>query len=477
MNKGKVLLNLTLASLRNSSFYRCANCAFSRVQLFCKFIHTFFKNINILRMTITILGGGIAGLSSAFYLATRNNIPKICLYEASSRVSGWINSERHDGYFFESSARTLRPKGLTGNTALELIELLGLENKVVPIKSDRVAGKFRLTITNNRFCEISPESDNQLKGLFGSEGPDTESIYDYAVRKFNKELADYVISPMVSGICAGDAREISASFLAKSSRSASFEQVELYKKARNERWNFYSLQGGLETLPKAILESLSRNSEVALNLNSSCKKIHFDGDGTAKVTINEEVHTATHLISALPSYRLAPLLKDQHPILANELSQLKSYDSVTVNLHFPSDNLNKQKGFGVFIPPLENSPILGITFDSSFVDMKGTTLTVILGGKDFEKHFGKNPDEKKLFETSLKQVKDILGISDEPDNYKVNIMRNSFPQYTVGHYARLERIKDYIKSNKLPLSLCGQSYDGIGINEVILSAKVAANSI
>lgn len=428
-------------------------------------------------MSVTILGGGIAGLSSAFYLATRNNIPIVRLYEASSRLGGWINSENHNGYYFESSARTLRPKGVTGNTTLELIQLLSLENKVVPITSERVAGKFRLTWAKNQLSVVTPEIDNDLKSLFSSEPSDSESIYDFTVKRFSKDLADYVISPMVSGICAGDPKEISASFLVKGRNSAAFEQVELYKRANRDRWSFYSLEGGLETLPKAIAENLSQNSGVSLNLNSDCKKIHFESDGTVKVTINEEVQTTSHLISALPGYRLAPLIAHQHPQLANELKELKNADVAMVNLHYASEDLLKEKGFGVFAPPTDTSTVLGITFDSWCFDMKGTTLTVILGGKQFDKIFGAKPDENSLLEASLKQVKEILNISEKPDNFKVTVLRNSFPQYTVGHYARLERIKNYITSNKLPLSLCGQSYDGIGINEVVLSSKLAAQSV
>lgn len=427
-------------------------------------------------MTITILGGGIAGLSSAFYLAARQNIPKVKLYEASSRLSGWINSECQNGYYFESSARTLRPKGITGNTTLELIHLVGIEDQIQPITSDRVAGKFKLTWSKNQVRKVTSEIDNDLKKLFSAEPSDNESIYDFTVKRFSQELAENVISPMVAGICAGDAKEISANFLVKGNgASAPFEQCELYKKARNEKWSFYSLSGGIGTLPKAIAEKLSHNKEVELNLSASCKRIHFESNGTVKVTINDEVHSTSHVISALPGYALAPLIEQQHPKLASELKQLKTADVAMVNLHYQSENLLKHQGFGVFIPPSENSPVIGIIFDSCCFDMKGTTLTVMLGGKQFENLLGNNADNEKLLETSLKNVKQILNISEKPDNFKVNIMRKSFPQYTVGHYARLVRIKEYIKSNKLPLQLCGQSYDGIGINEVILSAKNAAN--
>lgn len=446
-------------------------------------------------MNVIVLGGGIGGLSTgkrmlnlsvtnikektflAFYLATRNNIPKINLFEASSRLGGWIQSENYeDGYVFESAARTLRPKGITGNTTLELIQHLGLDDKVAPILSDRVAGKFRLTWSRNKINEYTPAIDTKLKALFGSSAAsDNESIYACALNMFDKEFADYVISPMVSGICAGDAREISSKFLIKGSNTKPFEPVELYKKAQKERWSFYSLKGGIQTLPNALSDKLSHNENVSIHLNSKCQQINFESDGSVKVIVNnEEVHHSNHLISSLPSHLLAPLIERQHPELANELKAMKCSDVAMVNLHFTSEDLLKHNGFGVFLPSVEKSPVIGIIFDSVFSDMKGTTLTVMLGG---EKWLAVNSSAETLLQTSLSYVAQILGISQKPDKFKVNILRNSFPQYICGHYQRLERIQSYIKSKNLSLSLCGQSYDGIGINEVIFQAKTAAMNV
>jgi len=42
-----------------------------------------------------------------------------------------------------------------------------------------------------------------------------ESIYSFVERHMGKGAADYLISPMICGICAGDAKEISVKFLMK----------------------------------------------------------------------------------------------------------------------------------------------------------------------------------------------------------------------------------------------------------------------
>lgn len=62
---------------------------------------------------IAILGGGITGLASAYYLTKELPRAKITVYEASDRLGGWLSSKRvpvKDGsVLFEAGPRTLRP--------------------------------------------------------------------------------------------------------------------------------------------------------------------------------------------------------------------------------------------------------------------------------------------------------------------------------------------------------------------------------
>lgn len=62
---------------------------------------------------IAILGGGITGLASAYYLTKELPKAKITIYEASDRLGGWLSSNRvpvKDGsVLFEAGPRTLRP--------------------------------------------------------------------------------------------------------------------------------------------------------------------------------------------------------------------------------------------------------------------------------------------------------------------------------------------------------------------------------
>lgn len=69
--------------------------------------------------TIAIVGAGLTGLTAAYYLAGRYDIPgaKIVLYEAADRVGGWVRTETDevtvDGVTktvtFERGPRSLSP--------------------------------------------------------------------------------------------------------------------------------------------------------------------------------------------------------------------------------------------------------------------------------------------------------------------------------------------------------------------------------
>ena len=76
--------------------------------------------------TTAILGGGLSGLSTAYYLSRA--LPpshKIVLLEKSKRFGGWIHTFRHEsGISFEAGPRSVRPVGLQGLLTLDLVSLL-----------------------------------------------------------------------------------------------------------------------------------------------------------------------------------------------------------------------------------------------------------------------------------------------------------------------------------------------------------------
>jgi len=87
---------------------------------------------------IAIVGGGITGLTTAYYLQKEikeKGLPfEVKLYEAGDRLGGMIHTERKDGFTIERGPDSLLARK---TSVFRLIEDVGLQDKLV----DVAAGK------------------------------------------------------------------------------------------------------------------------------------------------------------------------------------------------------------------------------------------------------------------------------------------------------------------------------------------------
>ncbi|KAL7288219.1 hypothetical protein TKK_0017767 [Trichogramma kaykai] len=466
-----------------------------------------------------ILGGGISGLSAAYYCLENPRIGSTILFEASNRLGGWIKSTSSPtGVIFEEGPRTVRPFGPAGENTLKLVDSLNLNGKVIPINSSHPAAKNRLIYANKKLhllpnsfsslFKVNTPFERRLISVLWNEitaskvQKEDESIYSFVERRLGKDVADYLISPMICGICAGDAKKISVNFLLKpafeleqkygsivkgmllktfnSPKSSQKTENDnnkstLAHRAKEENWSVWGLQGGLQQLPIALENKLLSNNQVKINKNSVCEQITFK-PGQVEMLINGKTEKYCKLISSLSAKYLAPLVERQHPQLSRELLAIPSTTVAVVNLHYEGKVLPLE-AFGFLVPPKENSPILGVIFDSCVFKNSNTVLTVMMGGAWFDKFFADNNTNEHFLSVAVNETKKILGIKDDPIEHNVSVLKDCIPQYVVGHVQRLKRIESYISAHKLPMALCGSSFHGVGINDVILSAKQAVSQI
>lgn len=467
-------------------------------------------------MSRIVIGGGLGGLSAAYYSLKLLPKESVTLLESSNRTGGWIkSSKQEDGTIFEQGPRTIRPTGEAGLNTLQLIEDLNLSDFIRPIPRSHPAALNRMIYVKGKLYSL-PSS---FQSLFKKQEPfskplvmcllkdfmtkkkvtkhNDDSIYEFAKRRFGEEVADYLISPMICGICAGNAKEISVKFLMEKlfdyeqkygsitrgifknaltinkATNNSKVKSELANRANEEKWSVYSFDGGMEMLPITLSKKVITMG-ANVELNSPVKNISIGED--VRIFLQNREIKAKHLISSIPAVKLGDLLENSHPTLSKILKDINSVTVGVVNLSYKGKLIDRE-GFGFLISPKENLPILGVIYDSccfqNEINKDSTNLTVMMGGYWFEHYFGKEPSSDKLLSTAIEQLRHILNINSDPVKYKVNILRDCIPQYTVGHKSKIENIENYIKTNRLPLSLCGSSYYGVGVNDVILSAKKA----
>lgn len=366
----------------------------------------------------TILGGGISGLSAAYYAANNARNSAIILLEASNRVGGWIQSKRSpSGAIFEQGPRTIRPVGLAGKNTLNLVEDLQLSNKLIHIGPSHPATRNRL-IYSDGALHLLPAS---LKGIFKTlsllDRPlinclwtdltapkiskEDESIYNFVQRRLGQDIADNLVSPIICGICAGDAQKISVNFLLKSLFEAeqkygsivkgilanrlkkifskSKDVVEktnmdsaslhltLANRAQKEYWALWTLEGGLEQLPQALANNV-RKRGVRIQTEAKCEKVTFKSNHV-ELLINGNTQECSRIISSLPAKNLAEIVREQHPTLSMELEKIPTVTVGVVNFEFQG-NVLPLEAFGFLVPPKENLPLLGVIFDSCVVPQK-----------------------------------------------------------------------------------------------------------
>jgi len=117
-----------------------------------------------------IVGAGIAGLTSAAYLAREGK--KVLLIEKNKECGGLVNSFAHDGFHFDAGVRALEDAGVIFPMLNQLgIQLdvvkshvsVGIEDKILHIKNIDSLNEYR-----NLLAKIYPESEDEIDEVLKS---------------------------------------------------------------------------------------------------------------------------------------------------------------------------------------------------------------------------------------------------------------------------------------------------------------------
>ena len=450
---------------------------------------------------IVILGAGISGLSTAWFLQKRfGDEVKLTIIDQADRVGGWIRTHQDGAHLFEMGPRSLRTAG-AGAETLQLVEELGLQKQVV---SADEGSKVRYLWMDGKLQKLpngllSCLGNRLTKGLFGTLwrerkvprylGSD-ESIDGFIRRRFGANFASQLADPMVSGIFAGNSEELSirACFpnihrmeqqfgsvvrgMMKSRRTAPFNESPFIRSM--QRRSMFSFKEGLEMLPNALKQHLKAD----FMLSSEVMGFSVQGEKVAVMT-NRQTVDASHVVSTIPAHTLAPLVQPYDAMAATDLAELTRTSVIVVGVGYSSSVL-KQRGFGYLIPQTEKEKILGVVWDSSIFPEQNRTdeetrLTVMMGGAH-------HPD---LMQFSDPQIRSIaldallrhLGIEGSPETISIFRANNAIPQYKVGHDDQVAFLQKRI-ADKLPfLTLGGNSYGGISVNDCVVNGRLLANSL
>ncbi|KAI9810347.1 MAG: N-acetyl-glucosamine-6-phosphate deacetylase [Pycnora praestabilis] len=368
---------------------------------------------------IAVLGGGITGLASAFYLSKELPHARVTIYEGSSRLGGWLHTKHVDvgsgNIIFEQGPRTLRPSLPNGYVTLDLVRQLKFEDRVLMTSKQSVAARNRFIYYPDHLVRVPGPGVSLLENLasmftspllqgipsalafefMAEKRPsnlEDESVGSFISRRFSPALADNIVSAVLHGIYAGDVYKLSIKSLQPllwewegkygSITSALlnypwFTNGKLMLLQDAEIWNartlgpilsrklkgiseasVYTFKGGLGELADKLEEHLRQCKNVTVKTDSKIAKIKYIGQSEGiKITTqrNQPPATHTHAISTLSSRALSSAAAPSLPSLTNS----NAVTVMVVNFYFSNPDLLPVHGFGYLIPrsvPYEQNP-------------------------------------------------------------------------------------------------------------------------
>ncbi len=463
-------------------------------------------------LEVVIIGGGISGLSAAYYLEkeTRQRQRPIhtTIIEKEAQPGGKIATRREDGFIFEGgpdSFVTRKPE------AWELCHELGLQDRLVGTTS---SGKNY--VLHNGRPALVPDGpatflSTPLLSLRGKlrllkepfVPPRThsadESLGSFLRRRLGDELVESIVKPAVGSIYLGDvdAMSVQVSF----GRFAEMEQQHgslvkgmfaLMKQKRAERQAtnakvrspkkpaFATLQGGLMEL----VETLAAQVEGEVLLNTAAVSLRYNPASTLPYSLelsDGRILEANAVILATPTFVMADLLKGMvETAVADQLHDIPYHPVTTVTVSFNRSEIdNPFDGFGLVIPESETSQLLAVEGVSAKFPHRAPgnqhVLRAFIGGQKWPA-LAALP-EPELIQLVQQELGAIFAITARPTQIHVQRWLPANPQPPVGHLAMIAGIEQQL-ANELPgIYLTGAGLRGQGIPDCIRQSRILAQQI
>ncbi|GGA44763.1 protoporphyrinogen oxidase [Paenibacillus physcomitrellae] len=458
---------------------------------------------------IIIVGGGLTGLSAAFYIRKfyreKGLRPAITVLEKSKVMGGKIESLHRDGFVIEKGPDSF----LARKTAMiDLAKDLEIDHELVQqnphSKKTYIVSRDRLhPMPGGLVLGIPTELKPFLKtGLISGpaklralmdfliparKGSGDESLGNFIERRLGTEVLENVTEPLLAGIYAGDTRNLSL--------QATFPQFGEVEKnygslirgmmtgrkpvethTGTKRSAFLTFRQGLQSLIHGLIHDLD---DVELRTESEAVSFTRTGTGGYQVTLagGEQLY-ADEIVVTSPAFAAAQFLRGH--VDTSALEAINYVSVANVVLAFDKADFGEEfDGSGFLVPRKEKRNITACTWTSTkwlHTSPDDKVLLRCYVGRSGEEENVFLPDEA-LTELVLKDLKELMGLQAKPLFAEITRLPKSMPQYPVGHLDNIDRFQKELRDKIPGVYATGAAFRGVGLPDCIKQAKELAEEM
>ncbi len=458
---------------------------------------------------VVVVGAGLAGLSAARQLLVSRPDLDVVVLEGSDEVGGKLRLGEVAGIPVDLGAESMlnrRPEGT------ELARAVGLGDQLV---HPQVSGAAVWTRGALRPLPPSLMGIPVNLGVASTSGilgrstlararlerflPRLDLTEDIGVgrlvaRRLGADIRDRLVEPLLGGVYAGRADEISTHAALPQLVTAVQQHGSLLAAVRATVVStddgaqpsgptvpvFAGVSGGVGRLAHAVAADIrARGGQIVTG--AVVRELERTGQGWRVVhgpTIAPAAVEAGAVVLAAPAAPTARLLRSVAATAALELGRIEyaSMALVTIALEAAAVSVDLA-GSGFLVPPVDGRLIKAATFSSQkWAWLSGDVVILRCSVGRLREEADLQRDDTDLVENAVLDLREATGLHAPLLDATVTRWGGALPQYAVGHRDRVARVETSIA--EVPgVEVCGAAFDGVGIPAVIASGHAAATRV
>lgn len=457
---------------------------------------------------IVIIGGGLSGLSAAFYIRKYYKEagikPNIVLLEKDKTLGGKIETLHRDGFVIEKGPDSF----LASKTEMiDLAKELELDHELVTtnpkamktyvLQRDKLH-PMPTGLVLGIPTELKPFLSSGLISFGGKvralmdlilprqRSIDDQSLGQLIERRLGTEVMENLTEPLLSGMYAGNIHEISLQATFPQLGEIEREFGSLIRGITAERKSnktdlstksnpLLTFKKGLQSLVHGLIHELH---DVEQRTEAAVVSIHASGNTSAPYELvlkNDERLFADEIYITTPNSVAAELLRPHMDVSALDAVNYVSVANLVMAFN-KKDIVIDDDGSGFLVPCKEGRNITACTWTSKKWPHTSPDDKVLMRchvGRSGDEQNVQLPDEA-LTELVSKDLREIMGITAKPIFTEITRLEHSMPQYPVGYLGNLSKFHRDLEKSLPEIYVVGSGYDGLAMPDCVKQAKLTA---